>query len=778
MAGLPSEETILTLDSIHKYHTIHTNLRSTYGSKWEPWEAFRELVQNWRDGIIKSFNLNEKDFHVIREEKSQYEILYKVPARPETQPAQYLGYIRFTGKVGGGRVELVNRKATIQPSNFDLGGTTKLRDRGQAGEHGDGLKVALLVLMRAPHNHSVRFDTGGFRWEPNFDKQNKLVINMSRLQDFDITADERLSKTDLQDGLVPLLAMPRDDVKLIIGLGNSVKAQDFKEWTKAALFLHDIKNGDIISVAQGDLITSPALRRNIYLKGLLLKPSKSRGATGEGSASITGKALNFGYNFAHGNTNRDRQSLAGGYDEAKAIFAIWEDVLRQKPELVSELHSMLNTRNPEYADVSQARTFLSAEVVNRLKTYLFSKPFEKRWYHARSEKDEDHHLARNIRSLGRVPYILEETYWDILESKGHVRTAAAEKRIRFLKQSEKDVPDTSFSHEVYWYLRACLKSCVQTQNTRLLCVEGVGLDPTTMWEEAKDLVRIHKSWFLEDKAADELGLPVTEDTFTLISSTVMEVFRSVIHQIPGGRFDRYMDSHSQRWHKTRAIYQVQKYLFDCIQVKRRLKLSISGPSHDPELVVSWTPDAGWKPDRDLLRIEVHQVSKCAHFKKELLAGQYSSIRKPCFLNKGTRPSLGLPICQKVDGHLYRSSDDEVTFSGLREGEEYFAVIYNSSERHSFIVVSDSTVVMPKATAPPQPSPPQSPVPKKRTYTLGDERENLDIMKHRKWYDASNDEGQEAVVGIPPEDAPETSAQKTPAKRSAPQTPATKRARRS
>ncbi|KAK7965013.1 hypothetical protein PG988_010017 [Apiospora saccharicola] len=316
MAGISTEESIMMLDSIHKYHTIHTNLRSTYGTKWEPWEAFRELVQNWRDGIIRSFNLNEKDFKVIREQKSTYEILYKVPARPETQPAQYLGYIRFTGKAKGGMVELVNSKATMQPSNFDMGGTTKQNDRGQAGEHGDGLKVALLVLMRAPHNHSICFNAGGFRWEPNFDKHNKLVINMSRLQDYDIAMEERSSRPDFQDGLIPVLATPQNDVKFIVGLENSVKLRDFKEWTNAALFLYETKDDDIVSVAQGDLITCKALRGNIYLKGLLLKASKSHAATGQESASITGKTLKFGYNFAHGNTNRETALLSQQWNGA------------------------------------------------------------------------------------------------------------------------------------------------------------------------------------------------------------------------------------------------------------------------------------------------------------------------------------------------------------------------------------------------------------------------------------------------------------------------------
>lgn len=269
-----------------------------------------------------------------------------------------------------------------------MGGTTKQEDRGQAGEHGDGLKVALLVLMRASHNHSVCFNTGGFRWEPNLDKHNKLIINLSRLQDYDIAMDERSSKPDLQDGLIPVLATPQDDVKFIIGLENSVKVKYFKDWTKAALFLHELKDDDIVSVAKGDLITCKPLRKNIYLKGLLLKASKSNAATGLESTSITGKPLKFGYNFAHGNMNRDRLPLAGANDEAKTIFAIWAYVLRQKPELISELHSMLNSRQPEYADVSQAKYFLGNETIERLETYLFSEPFKKRWYYARSENDK------------------------------------------------------------------------------------------------------------------------------------------------------------------------------------------------------------------------------------------------------------------------------------------------------------------------------------------------------------------------------------------------------
>lgn len=319
-----------------------------------------------RDGIIRSFQLEEKNFKVIREEKSQYEILYKVPAWPESDPVKYLGYIRYSGSEMGGRVEIVNCNATIQPSHFDMGGTTKLEDKSQAGEHGDGLKVALLVFLRKPQNHAICFNSGGFRWEPNFDKHEKLVIHMSRLQAYDINLEERSSTPEFLTGLIPVLATPQEDVKFVIGLGDSVKIHEFKHWTRAALFLQEIEDDGIVSTTEGDLLTSAHLRGNIYLKGLLLQASKRDADTNQESASITGLPLSFGYNLASGNTNRDRQSLSGANDEAVAIFAIWTKVLQKKPDLVSELHDMLNSTCHRYADVCRADTLLSVAIIDKL----------------------------------------------------------------------------------------------------------------------------------------------------------------------------------------------------------------------------------------------------------------------------------------------------------------------------------------------------------------------------------------------------------------------------
>ncbi|KAL2020432.1 hypothetical protein VTK56DRAFT_8398 [Thermocarpiscus australiensis] len=77
----------ITLRSIDKSKTINFSIRANY-TDWAPREAFRELVQNWRDANIRTYNLAERDFCVIREEKQSgcnTEIVYKLRAQTRTR---------------------------------------------------------------------------------------------------------------------------------------------------------------------------------------------------------------------------------------------------------------------------------------------------------------------------------------------------------------------------------------------------------------------------------------------------------------------------------------------------------------------------------------------------------------------------------------------------------------------------------------------------------------------------------------------------------------------
>ncbi|KXX81532.1 hypothetical protein MMYC01_202497 [Madurella mycetomatis] len=322
----------ITLGSVDKSKTINLSIRAEY-TNWKPREAFRELVQNWRDGIIRSFSLTEKDFCVIREQKSSgrsIEIVYKVLRLGAEDRKECLGYIRFKSRDGEGTIDITNRCATLQPYHLDLGGTSKVGNECQAGPHGVGLKVALLVFLRGSPNHSVRCRPGGFNWMFNFTTSGRLVARLCRMSPHRIHKAKDLARRLSQKTLLPFAAQPNGDVQSNIGdthcgqdeSGNKVrrspvKQEQFEAWTKAALFLHPAQDGTILSTRDGDLLTDPRLRGNLYLNGLLL--SESIATT---SASITTQPLKFGYNFASGSTNSEKNSVTSIEEESRSILAI------------------------------------------------------------------------------------------------------------------------------------------------------------------------------------------------------------------------------------------------------------------------------------------------------------------------------------------------------------------------------------------------------------------------------------------------------------------------
>ncbi|KAK6841693.1 hypothetical protein PG987_002553 [Apiospora arundinis] len=281
--------------------------------------------------------------------------------------------------------------------------------------------------------------------------------------------------------------------------------------------------------------------------------------------------------------------------------------------------------------------------------------------------------------FGRVPKRLEESYWGLL----HFRTAEEEQRSRFLKQEEEAIPDTPFAKDVHWYLSACLGSCSPTESARFICVEGAGLDPTTMWEK--------------------LGLSTDTDPRILVSNTVKKLFRSLTLQIEEEKFGPSSASVESR----------------------------SCPSHDPSLLVTWGSDAAWKLDKDFIRVEWSY--------NELLLGLRLAFRRCPRLCFGLRPRLLLRLCFYLRLQQYPSP-------------------------------SPSLLLPPPAAVPV--------VDNKRTYTLGEELDNINIVTPRKWFEATNAEGQEAVVGIPPQNAPKFTQKKTAVKRSASQSGTAKRPRHS
>ena len=309
-------------------------------------------------------------------------------------------------------VEITNKRATLQPQNLDLGASNKGSGMQQAGLHGEGLKLALLVFLRSPQNHSVSCKSGGFLWIFDFSSQGKLCTVLTKptrtgiQHGFFPTYNDRC--VDFLSDL-PFHPSPRRDVHFLIGgagrgrneNGNpvfrpEVSREEFLEWTNGAIFLQTIDEQHNIRTRDGDLITDDKFSGAIYLKGLLLKDS-----TSGKFASLTGHILKYGYNFASGHTNRERQSMNTMRDETRAILSIWDGALRAQPDqqdLVRQLHEMLNTKT-KFADVANAIAHIRPYTTFRLSDYIFSEPFKQNWYYCARETSEVCPIDRHRRSL-------------------------------------------------------------------------------------------------------------------------------------------------------------------------------------------------------------------------------------------------------------------------------------------------------------------------------------------------------------------------------------------
>lgn len=567
---------------------------------------------------------------------------------------EWLGYIRFSTKAGNdspGTVELTNRAATLQPRHLDLGGTTKKYDASQAGAHGEGLKLALLVLMRGGQNHSVRCRSGGFNWRFNFSTTGRLVCRLRRMtpQAIERAVDQarRLSERTL----LPFAARPKGDVQFVIGetvkgrdqRGNSVQRrgvtqQEFEDWTKCALFLCNNIDGDgaVISTMHGDLLMDERLRGNIYLKGLLLGES-----TLNRSASITNRPLKYGYNFAHGQTNRERQSLAGAYEECAAILSIWGSVLTSKPEMAAPLSDMLNDpTTPTCADVLGADRLITASIATILRDHLTTS-CPNQWFFTAQDKAQNSRLDQIITGLGYQPTQLEQTYWTVLRKYNLFRTAEEEQQLRFtaapiISIENSDAGYSSFAISVQHFLRACGRACPQTKDIAFHFVQAGNLHIRLFYAEEEHCFRVHDRWLCLERAVEELGLPWDSLETDVVFHTVKGLFSDALKQLDVKIFEtpaaaeeggnRVVENDGAKrtgeWRLRLEISMAEQRLMSCLRMAGR-----SSRLHVVEAEEGFWVSVGRWPDDEAFdgvqRVEAqcHLVRRCGELRGELLIAE-------------------------------------------------------------------------------------------------------------------------------------------------------------
>lgn len=118
------------------------------------------LIQNRKDAIVETFQVDRLDFQPRYEENESF-VSITVPRSPsKVLIDQALGFIRYEKK--SGELRLANGCAQLRPKILQLGKTTKQNKNNFAGCHGEGLKLAAMVMSR--NGYKVSVATSNYTW--------------------------------------------------------------------------------------------------------------------------------------------------------------------------------------------------------------------------------------------------------------------------------------------------------------------------------------------------------------------------------------------------------------------------------------------------------------------------------------------------------------------------------------------------------------------------------------------------------------------------------------
>lgn len=316
---------------------------------------------------MSSFDLTSKEVEVDVKGFDAKRV-YIVEARHKITRT-LLGFIRFQDGV----LEFTNFKAQLSRKALDMGESSKRDDIHAAGTHGEGFKVAALVMLRK--GYRVRYESSKFYWNFQFGGKDQTLLYCS-LREMQASKLARLmaaySKKTRKGDPRELKSNIWEDVSVKIGqkfrgLGTMIEEEDFQKWIEVSIDLN--QPSKIIETRHGTLILDDAFRGRIYLKGLLLE--------GENSS----RGFSYGYNFKYGQVNRDRERLTDPNQEAATLVEIWQEAIeKDKAGTIKKYVDLL--RVDKAADVRFAKKYISRGTAEHIWKHLLEVDTERKlFYH-------------------------------------------------------------------------------------------------------------------------------------------------------------------------------------------------------------------------------------------------------------------------------------------------------------------------------------------------------------------------------------------------------------
>lgn len=290
---------------------------------------------------------------------------------------------RMTFKRDGDVLTVANKQSKLSLDTLLLGCSSKVGDERTIGQHGEGYKIALVVLLR--NNKKVRFLNYGANeiWETR-------IINSRRYNGAKVVQIE-VDKTPIWK------RTPDNDLTILV---EGITDEEYADIIKSNITLRKREGllKDYVGTPYGDLLLEDSDAGRIYIKGLYVCDIKG---------------LRYGYNIDRAmKLDRDRGLIAES-DAMMETSRIWTGAVYAKPEL-AELASKLVLE--EAADVRYLTYLacLNSDGYNKIAEATKSKFIEQNGEDACPVYDDD---TRQIALLsGYTPVITRSEVYRLVGS--------------------------------------------------------------------------------------------------------------------------------------------------------------------------------------------------------------------------------------------------------------------------------------------------------------------------------------------------------------------------
>ncbi|TGO24106.1 hypothetical protein BPAE_0112g00250 [Botrytis paeoniae] len=541
---------------------------------------------------------------------------------PDT--SQILGFLAFDKKRG--MLELCNYNSQLAREVLDMGGTSKADDDEMAGTHGEGFKLAALLMIR--HGYQTRITASKFYWNFRWGAKEKKTLWCFLSEVKKTPTQQELSPQNTESSLFRD-ASPWKDVSVKMGCvrgkqGKSITEAEVMEWLKVCIHFD--------------------------------RPKEI------------------------GHIGRDRKGMEDPEQMATLLAKLWEEAAKKNGSRMLDMYiDMLLDKEKVWHDtldvVSKTTQVMAKTIWSRLK--------EKKdnFYYGSQNAAKDSAMIKSL--LKKEPVLLPDRLWKTL-TKYKLPQTPLEYRKNIICDSETaPILNTPYCASLMRTLRAALALDPQIQPLLLVFKKAgtSGLDSYLDSDNSKLL--LHENWMDFEKSHGDNSTEcilshmrnsgdVNPIEIFSCDHIIIEICNQVLQELDRIRAGKgFMGG--------RSVNSLKSQVSECLKNMLRGIRAFPGPQKG-EICVSWEDNEAEKLFRlHHLKLQccvtLHRESTCSHKRSELLAREpgYRTTYKDLIKNSDDEMRTEACGCsQKIV--TCTSVDNEITFSDLSLTESYFPMV--------------------------------------------------------------------------------------------------------